>query len=77
MSDIDADSYIGHENLELLSQRYRFNDWLFNEVSHGLQGNILEVGSGIGTITEKLINLLMNQPDVECDLSIALCLLFF
>jgi len=56
MSDIDADSYIGHENLELLSQRYRFNDWLFNEVSHGLQGNILEVGSGIGTITEKLIN---------------------
>jgi hypothetical protein len=27
--------------------------------------------------TVKLINLLMNHPDVECDLSIALCLLFF
>jgi 2-polyprenyl-3-methyl-5-hydroxy-6-metoxy-1,4-benzoquinol methylase len=69
MSDIEADSYLGHENLELLSQRYRFNDWLFNEVSHGLHGNILEVGSGIGTFTEKIINSFPNSHLTLTDIS--------
>src|SRR5215208_7155623 len=69
MSDIDADSYLGHENLELLSQRYRFNDWLFNEISHGLHGDLLEVSSGIGTFTEKLINRFPNSQLTLTDIS--------
>jgi SAM-dependent methyltransferase len=56
MIDIESDSYSGHENLESLAHSYRFNDWLFKEVSNGLYGDILEVGSGIGTFTEKLIS---------------------
>ena len=69
MSDIEADSYLGHENLELLAHRYRFNDWLFKEVSHGLHGNILEVGSGIGTFTEKLIHSFPNSHLTLTDIS--------
>lgn len=49
------DSYIGHENLELISHSHRFNKWMYEEISPGLSGgDILEVGSGIGTFSEKL-----------------------
>ena len=50
------DSYIGHENLELISHSQRFNKWMYEEISQGLSGDILEVGSAIGTFSEKLVN---------------------
>ncbi len=50
------DSYIGHKNLELISHSDRFNKWMYEEISPGLSGDILEVGSGIGTFSEKLVN---------------------
>ena len=71
MIDIESDSYSGHENLESLSHSYRFNDWLFSEVSNGLNGDILEVGSGIGTFTEKLISSFPNSHLTLTDISAA------
>jgi 2-polyprenyl-3-methyl-5-hydroxy-6-metoxy-1,4-benzoquinol methylase len=47
--------YSGHENLEIVSQNKRFNNWMYNEILPGLKGDILEVGSGIGTFSEKII----------------------
>lgn len=51
--------YSGHENLEVLSENQRFNDWIFEKVCIGLKGNILEIGSGIGTFSEKIVR---NSP---------------
>jgi ubiquinone/menaquinone biosynthesis C-methylase UbiE len=50
--------YSGNTNLEIISENYRFNDWMFRKVSKGLRetnGNVLEVGSGLGTFSEKII----------------------
>jgi 2-polyprenyl-3-methyl-5-hydroxy-6-metoxy-1,4-benzoquinol methylase len=50
--------YLGHANLEIISENSRFNDWMYKHIKVGLKekmGNILEVGSGLGTISEKII----------------------
>ena len=49
------EEYSGHSNLELDAQRHRFTEWLYNEVSADIQGDVLEIGSGIGTYSEKII----------------------
>jgi len=48
--------YSGHENLELMAQTHKFNDWMYNETSISLKGDILEVGSGLGTFSKKIIH---------------------
>jgi SAM-dependent methyltransferase len=51
--------YSGNTNLEIISENYRFNDWMFRQVNKGLtktNGNVLEVGSGLGTFSEKIIH---------------------
>jgi SAM-dependent methyltransferase len=67
------DSYVGHENLELISHSQRFNNWLFEEILPGLHGDILEVGSGIGTFTDKLINGFPASNITLTDVSLAYC----
>jgi ubiquinone/menaquinone biosynthesis C-methylase UbiE len=50
--------YSGNTNLEIISENYRFNDWMFRQVNKGLRetnGNVLEVGSGLGTFSDKII----------------------
>jgi 2-polyprenyl-3-methyl-5-hydroxy-6-metoxy-1,4-benzoquinol methylase len=52
------DDYSGHANLEIISENSRFNDWMYKHIKAGLKeknGNILEIGSGLGTISEKII----------------------
>jgi ubiquinone/menaquinone biosynthesis C-methylase UbiE len=54
----NSDDYVGHANLEIISENSRFNDWMYGHIKAGLKdkmGNILEVGSGLGTISEKII----------------------
>jgi 2-polyprenyl-3-methyl-5-hydroxy-6-metoxy-1,4-benzoquinol methylase len=54
----NSDDYLGHANLEIISENSRFNDWMYGHIRAGLKekmGNILEVGSGLGTISEKII----------------------
>ena len=50
-----SDNYSGHKNLEILSQNFRFNNWIYEQMLPGLKGNVLEIGSGIGTFSEKII----------------------
>ena len=49
------EEYSAQTNLELDAQSHRFTRWLYNEVSAGLKGDVLEIGSGIGTYSEKII----------------------
>src|SRR5919198_3629845 len=49
------EEYSGHNNLEFCAQSHCFTNWLYNEVSAGLKGDVLEIGSGIGTFSEKII----------------------
>jgi SAM-dependent methyltransferase len=55
---VNDDDYVGHTNLEIFSESYRFNDWMYRQVKLGLKesiGNVLEVGSGLGRISEKIV----------------------
>jgi SAM-dependent methyltransferase len=54
---MSSDDYSGHSNLEITSQNRRFNNWLYKKISPGLKkvGNILEIGSGLGTYSEMII----------------------
>src|SRR5688572_13544096 len=55
---VNNDDYVGHTNLEIFSESYRFNDWMYRQVKLGLKesiGNVLEVGSGLGRISEKIV----------------------
>jgi 2-polyprenyl-3-methyl-5-hydroxy-6-metoxy-1,4-benzoquinol methylase len=47
--------YSGHENLETATKRKNFTKWVFDVVLPALGGNILEVGSGLGTFSEHII----------------------
>jgi SAM-dependent methyltransferase len=47
--------YQGHENLELMSHCHRFNNWRYEQILPALKGDILEVGSGLGVFSEKII----------------------
>jgi 2-polyprenyl-3-methyl-5-hydroxy-6-metoxy-1,4-benzoquinol methylase len=51
-----GEEYSAHANLELDAQSHRFTNWLYNQISPGLKGNILEIGSGLGTYSEKIIH---------------------
>ncbi len=68
MIDID-ENYSGHENLEAISYSHRFNKWMYGEVLPGLYGDILEVGSGIGTFSEILANDFPNSCLTLTDVS--------
>lgn len=43
------------KNLEIVAQNERFNEWMFNEIKPFVKGDVLEVGSGIGTISKRLV----------------------
>lgn len=45
-----------HSSLELISELYNYTHWLFNSVRPFIQGRVCEVGCGIGTVTQFLLN---------------------
>jgi glycosyltransferase involved in cell wall biosynthesis len=47
---------IGRETLVRMETVRRYNDWLYERISPFLGRRILEVGSGIGNITRKILN---------------------
>jgi SAM-dependent methyltransferase len=61
--------YFGHDNLESVSQMARFNDWMYKQVSPALKGDVLEVGSGIGTFSEKIVSDLPHSQITLTDIS--------
>lgn len=69
MKDDYSNSYIGHENLELMSDSHRFNNWMYEEILPPLFGDILEIGSGIGTFSDILIKDFPNANLTFTDIS--------
>lgn len=49
-------SKVGDKNLKILSEMKQFTDWMYQEVRPYLKEDILEIGSGLGTYSEKIIN---------------------
>ena len=54
-SYIDAADPTGLQTLEIISHATAFNRWMYRTIRPFLQGSILEIGSGIGNISEFLI----------------------
>ena len=46
----------GKQTLEVISDAQRFNQWMYAVTSKHLTGNILEIGSGIGNISQHYLN---------------------
>ena len=47
---------VGSHTLELISKADRFNQWMYNEFRSFLKDDILEIGSGIGNISQLVVN---------------------
>lgn len=60
MSDQNPDTEnfdpVGKHTLEVISGATRFNKWMYAEIKPFLKGDILEIGSGIGNISQYVIN---------------------
>jgi SAM-dependent methyltransferase len=48
-------SKVGDKNLLAMDSAVNFSNWMYQEIKPFLSGNILELGSGIGTYSEKVI----------------------
>ncbi|MBK7965037.1 MAG: hypothetical protein IPK10_06940 [Bacteroidetes bacterium] len=46
----------GLHTLEAISQAHHFNAWMFEQVQPYMNGHILEIGSGIGNISQYFID---------------------
>jgi 2-polyprenyl-3-methyl-5-hydroxy-6-metoxy-1,4-benzoquinol methylase len=51
----DNHDYAGHKNLEIISSSRQFNSWVYEKVIGRLYGSVLEVGSGLGVFSEKIV----------------------
>jgi SAM-dependent methyltransferase len=56
----------GNTNLLIIDKARNFTDWMYDEVSPFLKGNILEIGSGFGTYSGRLVK---DFPDSKIVLS--------
>jgi 16S rRNA A1518/A1519 N6-dimethyltransferase RsmA/KsgA/DIM1 with predicted DNA glycosylase/AP lyase activity len=45
----------GHETLNVIAQADKFNEWMYETVRPFISGTVLEIGSGIGNMSEFLI----------------------
>ena len=51
-SRIHEDDLIGQSTLETIASAERFNEWMYNTIKSFCSGKILEIGSGIGNISQ-------------------------
>ena len=51
---ISAEGSMDYE-LTITKKQKKFNNWFYSKMKPGLFGDILEIGSGIGTFSEKII----------------------
>lgn len=55
MSEIKGNSQYGTDTLTLISGADKFNRWMYDTIKPHCRGNILEIGSGIGNISQFFI----------------------
>lgn len=53
---IKTDDPVGQHTLEVIAGAGHFNHWLYSRFSHLLKGNILEIGSGIGNLSQIVLD---------------------
>ena len=62
---------VGGETLDVIAEADRFNEWMYKTVEKNTYGEILEIGSGIGNISELFVN--SNQPISVSDMRLEYC----
>ena len=55
VSIIETKDLVGLHTLEVIAKADRFNKWMYDQFKHQLKGEILEIGSGIGNISQLVI----------------------
>jgi 2-polyprenyl-3-methyl-5-hydroxy-6-metoxy-1,4-benzoquinol methylase len=58
----------GNQNLSNTDKANRFTDWMFSEINPYIEGNILEVGSGIGTFSKKITSDFKDRKIILSDI---------
>lgn len=61
--------YEGLSNLHLMAKAWNYNSWMFRSVLPWVGGRVLEIGAGIGTFTEFLLDrghVTSTEMDEEC-----------
>ncbi len=61
----------GHETLEIISRAGAFNRWMYETIRPFLKGEILEIGSGIGNISDYVVK--AGYPVTLTDYNPAYC----
>lgn len=56
MTEISGNSKYGTDTLEVISEANRFNRWMYETIKPYCIGEILEIGSGIGNISQYFIH---------------------
>lgn len=64
---------VGIHTLQVISKAGRFNRWMYDEINHFLKGEVLEIGSGIGNISQLAVDdgyniTLSDYNPVYCEL---------
>ena len=64
---MNSASNTGQQTLEVISKAHRFNRWMYDTIRPYCNGNILEVGSGIGNISSFFVqdNFQITLSDVD------------
>lgn len=60
-------SEAGNTNLNIVKEFTRFNDWVYSEVKPFIHGNILEIGSGIGVFSERIVRDFVDSDIILSD----------
>lgn len=55
LSPLNPEDQVGHDTLQLLSKANRLNKWMYQTISPFCRSSILEIGSGIGNISQFFI----------------------
>ncbi len=51
------------QNLEIVADNEKFNDWMYSEIKPFIKGDILEVGSGLGTFSRRIIQDFLDKAE--------------
>lgn len=69
----DANDITGYNTLDILSEANHFNQWMFETIKDYVKGSVIEIGSGIGNISEYILKnfdeVFLTDYDLKyCDL---------
>jgi len=68
----DNNDYVGHKNLEIISSvSNQFNNWIYEKMVGRLRGSILELGSGLGVFSERIVRDMGTSEIILTDKSLS------